>query len=130
MTMAKKMAFQGDTSSKDNLRWTEEMDATFLDALIEECSKRNRVDSTFTTSAYENVLVILKASFGNHLWKDNLKNRLKTLKDHFGVCDDLFHNLSEFSWNPNTKLFTAKLEVWADLIKVGQKACPMKFPLR
>ncbi|RYR49981.1 hypothetical protein Ahy_A07g036509 [Arachis hypogaea] len=52
--MAKKMASQGDTSSKDNLRWTEEMDAAFLDALIEECSKGNRVDGTFTTTAYDN----------------------------------------------------------------------------
>ncbi|XP_015945412.1 uncharacterized protein LOC107470526 [Arachis duranensis] len=104
------MASQDDTSSKDNLRWIEEMDAAFLDALIEKCSKENRVDGTFTTSAYENVLVTLKASFGNHFCKDNLKNRLKTLKDHFRVCYDLFHNLSGFSWNPDTKLFTAK--VW------------------
>ncbi|QHO48367.1 uncharacterized protein DS421_1g04870 [Arachis hypogaea] len=114
--MPKKMAFQGDTSIKDNLRWTEEMDAAFLDALIEECSKRNRVDGTFITTAYVNVLAILKTSFGNHLRKDNLKNRLKTLKDQFGVCYD-FHNLSGFSWNPETKLFTAEPEVWTDLIK-------------
>ncbi|RYR42698.1 hypothetical protein Ahy_A08g039150 [Arachis hypogaea] len=86
--MAKKMASQGDTSIKDNLRWTEEMDAFFLDALIEECNKRNRVDGTFTTTAYDNVLETLKASFGNHLRKDNLKNRLKTLKDHFGTRPD------------------------------------------
>ncbi|KAL4373175.1 hypothetical protein AHAS_Ahas05G0055500 [Arachis hypogaea] len=58
---------RGDTSSANNLRWTEEMDATFLDALIEECSKRNRVDGTFTTSAYDNVLATLKASFRNYL---------------------------------------------------------------
>ncbi|KAL4345149.1 hypothetical protein AHAS_Ahas11G0249500 [Arachis hypogaea] len=115
--MAKKMASQGDTSNKDNLRWTEEMDAAFLDTLIEECSKGNRVDGTFTTTAYDNVLATLKASFGNYLRKDNLKNGLKTLKDHFGVCYDLFHNLSGFSWNPDTKLFTAEPEVWADLIK-------------
>ncbi|XLT13868.1 hypothetical protein HN51_059558, partial [Arachis hypogaea] len=77
--------------------------------------KKNRVDGTFITSTYDNFFATLKASFGNHLHKDNLKNRLKTLKDHFGVCYDLFHNLSGFSWNPDTKLFTA--EVWADLIK-------------
>ncbi|RYR53295.1 hypothetical protein Ahy_A06g028314 [Arachis hypogaea] len=52
--MAKKMASQGDKSSKDNLRSTEEMDATFLDALIEECSKENIVDGIFTTTAYNN----------------------------------------------------------------------------
>ncbi|KAL4337663.1 hypothetical protein HN51_047796 [Arachis hypogaea] len=129
--MAKKMASQGDTSIKDNLRWTEEIDAAFLDALIEECSKGNRVEGTFTTTAYDNVLATLKASFGNHLRKDNLKNRLKTLKDHFGVCYDLFHNLSGFSWNPETKLFTAEPEVWADLIKARPDAKKwMRTPIK
>ncbi|XP_052110773.1 uncharacterized protein At2g29880-like [Arachis duranensis] len=129
--MAKKMASQGDTSIKDNLRWTEEMDVAFLDALIEECSKGNRVEGTFTTTAYDNVLATLKASFGNHLRKDNLKNRLKTLKDHFGVCYDLFHNLSGFSWNPETKLFTAESEVWADLIKARPDAKKwMRTPIK
>ncbi|RYR02799.1 hypothetical protein Ahy_B06g081622 [Arachis hypogaea] len=122
-SIAKKMASQSDTSSKDNLRWIEEMNAAFLNALIEECSKGNRVDRTFTTSAYDNVLVTLKASFENHLYKDNLKNRLKTFKDHFGVCYDLFHSLSGFSWNPDTKLFTAEPEVWADLIKIINFDC-------
>ncbi|KAL4305982.1 hypothetical protein AHAS_Ahas16G0132700 [Arachis hypogaea] len=111
------MASQSDTSSKDNLRWIEEMNAAFLNALIEECSKGNRVDRTFTTSAYDNVLVTLKASFENHLYKDNLKNRLKTFKDHFGVCYDLFHSLSGFSWNPDTKLFTAEPEARPDVKK-------------
>ncbi|KAL4321999.1 hypothetical protein AHAS_Ahas14G0166600 [Arachis hypogaea] len=80
--MVKKIASQSDTSSKDNLRWTKEMYTTFLHALIEKCSKGNRIDSTFTTSAYGNVLATLRASFRNHLRKDNLKNRLKNLKDH------------------------------------------------
>ncbi|QHO07015.1 uncharacterized protein DS421_14g459910 [Arachis hypogaea] len=95
--MAKKMASQGDTSIKDNLRWTEEMDATFLDALIEECSKGNIVEGTFTTTTYDNVLATLKASFGNHLRKDNLKNRLKTLKDHFEGFDCEWND-----WQPTT----------------------------
>ncbi|KAL4321080.1 hypothetical protein AHAS_Ahas14G0074700 [Arachis hypogaea] len=98
------------------------MDAAFLDALIEKCSKENRVDGTFITSAYDNVLATLKTSFANHLRKDNLKNRPKILKNHFGVCYDLFHNLSRFSWNLDTKLFTAEPEVWVDLIKTRPDA--------
>ena len=116
--MAKKTVSQDDTSSRDTLRWTDEMDAAFLDALIEECGKGNRVDGTFTTTAYDNTLTVLRSSFGNHLRKDNLKNRLKTLKDHFGACYDLFHGLSGFSRNPITKMFEAKQEVWRELVKV------------
>ena len=94
------------------------MDLAFLDALIEECGKGNRVDGTFTTSVYDNILTILTSAFENHLRKDNLKNRLKTLKDHFGICYDLFHSLSGFSWNPITKMFEAEPEVWEELVKV------------
>ena len=116
--MAKKTAGQGDTLSRDTLRWTDEMDAAFLDALIEECGKGNRVDGTFTTTVYDNTLAALRSSFGNHLRKDNLKNRLKTLKDHFGACYDLFDGLSGFSWNPITKMFEVEQEVWEELVKV------------
>ncbi|RYR79198.1 hypothetical protein Ahy_A01g004034 isoform A [Arachis hypogaea] len=93
------------------------MDTTFIDALIEESRKGNRVDGTFTTMAYDNILSLLRSIYGNHIRKENLKNRLKTLKDHFGVCYDNFHGLSGFSWNPITKMFEAEAEVWEELIK-------------
>ncbi|KAL4317121.1 hypothetical protein AHAS_Ahas15G0353400 [Arachis hypogaea] len=67
--------------------------------------------------AYDNILSLLRSIYGNHLRKENLKNRLKTLKDHFGVCYDHFHGLSGFSWNSITKIFEAEVEVWEELIK-------------
>ncbi|RYR73057.1 hypothetical protein Ahy_A02g007344 isoform B [Arachis hypogaea] len=95
------------------------MDITFIDALIEECYKRNRMDDTFTTMAYDNILLLLRSIYGNHLCIENLKNRLKTLKNHFGVCYYHFHRLSRFFWNPIIKMFEAKVEVWEELIKVN-----------
>ncbi|KAL4371181.1 hypothetical protein HN51_015733 [Arachis hypogaea] len=93
------------------------MDTIFIDALIEEYHKENGKDDTFTTMAYDNILSLLRSTYSNHLHKENLKNRLKTLKDHFGVCYDHFHGLSGFSWNPITKMFEPKAEVWKELIK-------------
>ncbi|KAL4301392.1 uncharacterized protein DS421_17g599570 [Arachis hypogaea] len=95
--MARRASCQGEATSRDTLRWTDEMDTTFIDALIEECRKGNRVDDTFTTMAYDNLLSLLRSIYDNHIRKENLKNRLKTLKDHFGVCYDNFHGLSGFS---------------------------------
>ncbi|RYR73058.1 hypothetical protein Ahy_A02g007344 isoform A [Arachis hypogaea] len=97
------------------------MDITFIDALIEECYKRNRMDDTFTTMAYDNILLLLRSIYGNHLCIENLKNRLKTLKNHFGVCYYHFHRLSRFFWNPIIKMFEAKVEVWEELIKAKSK---------
>ncbi|KAL4316992.1 hypothetical protein AHAS_Ahas15G0340500 [Arachis hypogaea] len=119
--MAKRASCQGEATSRDTLRWTDEMDTTFIDALIEECRKGNRVDGIFTTMAYDNILLLLRSMYGNHIRKENLKNRLKTLKDHFGVCYDNFHGHSGFFWNPITKMFEAEAEVWEELIKCQKK---------
>jgi hypothetical protein len=53
-----------------------------------------------------------------NITKNHIKNRLKTLKAHFGEAHDMFHGLSGFSWNSNTRKFQAEDEVWADLIRV------------
>ncbi|XLS94954.1 hypothetical protein HN51_070962 [Arachis hypogaea] len=126
--MAKRASCQGEATSRDTLRWTDEMDTTFIDALIEECRKGNRVDGIFTTMAYDNILLLLRSMYGNHIRKENLKNRLKTLKDHFGVCYDNFHGHSGFFWNPITKMFEAEAEVWEELIKTGQQENMLKVP--
>ncbi|RYQ93402.1 hypothetical protein Ahy_B09g099681 [Arachis hypogaea] len=61
--MAKRASCQGEATSRDTLRWTDEMDTTFIDALIEECRKGNRVDDTFTTMAYDNILLLLRSIY-------------------------------------------------------------------
>ncbi|RYQ84496.1 hypothetical protein Ahy_B10g103863 [Arachis hypogaea] len=93
------------------------MDTIFIDALIEECCKENRVDDTFITILYDNILLLLRSTCSNHLHKKNLKNRLKTLKVHFGVCYDHFHGFNRFSWNPIIKIFEVEVEVWEELIE-------------
>lgn len=104
---------------KDNLRWTSEMDESFIDALLEETAKGNRPDNTFTTSAYDNMVQSLTTAFGSHITKNHLKNRKKTLSVRFAELYDLFNGLSGFSWSPMTKLFEADDQVWNDLLEVG-----------
>ena len=45
--------------SKDNLRWTDDMDIILLNALTEEAMKGNRHDGSWTTKAYANVVKVL-----------------------------------------------------------------------
>jgi len=42
----------------------------------------------------------------------------KSLKDRWHEIHDLFSGLSDFTWNPSTKIFEAEDEVWDMLIKV------------
>ncbi|RYQ88884.1 hypothetical protein Ahy_B09g095814 isoform B [Arachis hypogaea] len=108
---------EANQPSKDNLRWSDDMDEVLLNALAEEASKGNRHDGSWTTKAYANVVKTLSIAIGPHITKNHIKNRMKTLKDHFAEAYDLFHHLSGFAWNPVTRKFEAEEEVWQDFIK-------------
>lgn len=104
---------------KDILRWTDEMDQVLLNALSEEVNKGNKHDGSWTTEAYSNMVDALRSAVAPSVTKQHIKNRMKTLKDHFNTVHDLFKSLSGFAWNPTTRRFEAGEEVWLDLLKVS-----------
>ncbi|QHO16072.1 L10-interacting MYB domain-containing protein [Arachis hypogaea] len=93
------------------------MDEAVLNALAEEALKGNRHDGSWITEAYANVMKTLSIAIGQHITKNYIKNRMKTLKDHFAEAYDLFHHLSGFAWNPVTRKFEAEKEAWQEFIK-------------
>ncbi|KAK0583663.1 hypothetical protein LWI29_001157 [Acer saccharum] len=107
---------------KDTVKWSEQMDIVLIDALLEQQVNGNRVDGTFTTTAYNNVLKVCREELNYPFDKEHLKNRMKTLKTNFNTCHDLFKGLSGFAWNPNNKLFEAEPEVWNSLIEAKPNA--------
>ena len=108
-----------DKAKKDHVKWTEQMDSILLDALLEQQVNGYRVDGVFTTTAYNNVLKICREQLKYSFDKDNIKNRIKTMKSNFNVCHDMFKNLSGFAWNSTTKMFEVEPEVWSALIEVS-----------
>ncbi|KAG6481767.1 hypothetical protein ZIOFF_058388 [Zingiber officinale] len=76
----------------------------------------NRVGSTFTSTAYKEMVVICREKTKIPLTKDHLKNRMKTLKTNFNSCYDLFKNASGVQWHAESKRFEAEEEVWKQLI--------------
>ncbi|KAI9180607.1 hypothetical protein LWI28_006482 [Acer negundo] len=117
--MAKKAKInaEGGQPKKNTMKWTESMDVVLFDALLEQQANGNRIDGTFTTTAYNNVLKICREELKYQFDKDHLKNRIKTLKINFNACYDLFKGLSGFSWSPVTRMFEAEPEVWNTLIE-------------
>ncbi|XP_057754810.1 uncharacterized protein At2g29880-like [Arachis stenosperma] len=93
------------------------MDEVLLNTLAEEALKDNRHDGSWTTEAYDNVVKTLSIAIGPNITKNYIKNRMKTLKDHFAETYDLFHHLSGFAWNPVTRKFEAEKKVWQNFIK-------------
>lgn len=105
----KKNAKDTDVVKRDMLIWTPQMDEYFIQAMLTQQYNGNRIDGTFTSTAYTNMVNELQEKKNLNFNKSHLKNRLKTLKDHFAQCYDLFRGvgLSGFSWNSETKLFEA-----------------------
>lgn len=113
----------GKKTAKERFTWTPQMDDAFVDAFYNQHIKGNRVDGTFTTKAYDEVVNELSKKLGMNVNKDKLKNRLKTIKSHFNECCDLFKNgLSGFVWSPETKMWSAEPEVWNSLIEAAPQA--------
>ncbi|KAJ9557290.1 hypothetical protein OSB04_011904 [Centaurea solstitialis] len=79
-----------------------------------------RVDGTFTSQAYTNMVDELSKILNKPFNKNYLKNHLKTIKDHFSQWYDIFHgvSLSGFAWNSETNLLELEEEVWEALIAV------------
>ncbi|KAG6503365.1 hypothetical protein ZIOFF_035677 [Zingiber officinale] len=92
---------------RDVLKWTEEMDRIFIDAILEQQVNGNRIGDTFTSTAYKDMVVICNEKIEIPLTKDNLKNRIKTLKSHFNSCYDLFKNASGVQWHAKSRRFEA-----------------------
>lgn len=107
-----------DESRKDKVLWTEKMDEYLIDALLHQQTIGNRVDGTWSSVALSNVSKELSEKLEMDINKDRVKNRLKTIKQKFSSCFDLFKNLSGFAWCPVTSMWMVERETWEPLLKV------------
>ncbi|KAK1397457.1 Myb/SANT-like domain-containing protein [Heracleum sosnowskyi] len=121
-------AKDGDVVKREQLIWTPIMDSLFIQSMLNQQYEGHRIDGTFTSQAYVNMVAEMRQKLNIELNKAHLKNRLKTLKEHFAQCYDLFRGvgLSGFSWNSETKLFEATDDVWDQLLVVKLDAIKWK----
>ncbi|OMO52154.1 Armadillo [Corchorus capsularis] len=88
--------------SSSKIVWTPSMDGVLLDALLGQYNLGNKVGSSFTSTAYANVVNELSKTFSISLEKSQVQGRWKILKAHFAEAWDIFNNtsLSGFSFDP------------------------------
>ncbi|KOM56753.1 hypothetical protein LR48_Vigan10g264500 [Vigna angularis] len=116
MNRGKATAIESSTPTREFMKWTEDMDSRLLHSMIEESRIGNRVDESWTSQAYSNIVDHLHSSGYVAITKNNVKNRQKVLKDKWREVHDLFSGLSGFAWNPVSMTFQAEDDVWMDLI--------------
>ncbi|XP_068504308.1 L10-interacting MYB domain-containing protein-like [Phaseolus vulgaris] len=98
------------------------MDLALLSAMVEEARRGSRVDGSWTTQGYNNIVMALHEVGMHTITKNHVKNRQKSLKDRWREVHDLFSSLSGFAWNQSSKKIEAEDEVWDSLIQAKPSA--------
>nr|KYP63524.1 UPF0420 protein [Cajanus cajan] len=122
MNRGKTVVPDSSTTVREFTKWTDDMDFRLLIAMLDEARLGNRVDGSWTTQAYNNIVEALRQTGLTGITKNNVKNRQKSLKDRWWEVHDLFSGLSGFAWDESTKRFTAEPEVWHDLLQAKPAA--------
>ena len=97
------------------------MDDAFVDFfyffILQQVNIGGRVNGTFTSKAYNDIVKELVDKFHMEINKDKVKNQQKTLKKNFHECYDIVKDgLSGFEWNDSLNMWTVEPEVWEPLI--------------
>ncbi|CAL1403555.1 unnamed protein product [Linum trigynum] len=97
-------------------QWTSEMDRCLVRTLIKEIKNGNRKDGVFRAVSYRIAVETINQVFGLDLARDNVKNRLRTLKRLYGILKQLLAN-EGFEWDKENKMVIAEDLAWNDYLK-------------
>jgi len=115
MDRSKSVQLSSSIGFTQTTKWTTDMDFILLIAMVDEARRGSRIDGSWTTQGYNNIVLALHEAGLPAITKNNVNNRQKCLKDRWREVHDLF---SGFGWNQATKCFEVKDEVWENLIQV------------
>lgn len=102
----------------DRLRtyWTPPMERYFIDLMLDQVEKGNRVGHTFNKQAWTDMLIIFNEKFGSKYDKDVLKGRYKNLWEQYNDVKILLQQPG-FVWDETGQLVIASDQVWDSYLK-------------
>ncbi|EER90880.1 uncharacterized protein LOC8085943 [Sorghum bicolor] len=104
-------------SGRDAVFWSQGMNAYLIDRLLYHQDNGNRGESKFSSVAYDSIINGVGDKFGVTIDRNNIKNRLKYIKESFHECRNLLGEDSRFKWCSETRKFKADPNVWRELIQ-------------
>ncbi|KAF2313038.1 hypothetical protein P3X46_019255 [Hevea brasiliensis] len=110
-------------TSNDRSRtyWTPTMERYFIDLMLEQMHRGNRIGHTFNKQAWTDMLIVFNAKFGSQYDKDVLKSRYTNLWKQFNDVKNLLGQ-SGFSWDETREMVVADDYVWNAYLKVHPDA--------
>lgn len=117
------MAGQVPTSNdRSRTYWTPTMERYFIDLMLEQLHRGNRMGHTFNKQAWTDMLTMFNTKFGSQYDKDVLKSRYTNLWKQFNDVNNLLHQ-SGFSWDESRQMVVADDFAWNSYIKVTFLFC-------
>lgn len=112
-------------SDRSRTYWTPNMEHYFIDLLVDQMHRGNRIGHTFNKHAWTDMLVMFNSKFATQYEKDVLKNRYTNLWKQFNDIKNLL-NQNGFSWDESRQMVTADDYVWDAYVKVHPDASVYK----
>ncbi|XWS26143.1 hypothetical protein CRYUN_Cryun26dG0005600 [Craigia yunnanensis] len=113
------------TNDRTRTYWTPIMERYFIDLMLDQMHRRNRIGHTFSKQAWTDMLTMFNAKFGSQYDKDVLKSRYTNLWKQFNDVKILLGQ-SGFSWDESRLMVVADDYVWNAYIKAHPDARPYK----
>lgn len=104
-------------SDHAKIDWSQSMDQYFLQLMLDQVHKGNKVGCTFTKKAWIRMITLFNAYFGFQHSRVVLKNRYKVLRSQYTTIKILL-NQKGFRWDETGKMVLADDHVWNKYIKV------------
>ena len=112
------MGTQMPTSSdRTRTNWTPEMERYFIDLLLDQVHRGNRMGHTFNKQAWTDMLTMFNAYFGSPYDEKVLKSHYTNLWTQFNDIKNLLDQ-NGFSWDDTKQMILASHPVWDAYIKV------------
>jgi len=107
----------GHASGRDAVFWSDRMNEYLIDSLLHQQSIGNRGEAKFFSAAYDSIITGVGQRFGVAIDRNNIKNRLKYIKETFYECKNLLGEDTRIKWCPESRRFNADPNVWRELIQ-------------
>ncbi|XP_061371640.1 L10-interacting MYB domain-containing protein-like [Gastrolobium bilobum] len=101
--------------------WSPLMDRYFIDLMLEQLDRGNRVGHTFNKQAWTDMQTMFNAKFGSQCDKDVLKTRYANLWKQFNDVKNILSHY-EFSWDDDCQMVVADECVWNAYIEAHPEA--------
>ena len=97
--------------------WTAAMDQFFIELMLDQLGKGNKIGNTFNKQAWTDMLALFNVKFGPQHGKRVLRHRYKKLWKYYTDVAILLKQ-SGFSWDGEREMILADDDVWDVYIKV------------